>query len=76
MPMAYTLMGIIKELALIQAQKSCIQVLLFIGVMNEKDYSIYLWIFFRPWLMGINLDGLINSQLIIEVPKLIPNFWG
>ena len=74
--MAYTTMGIIKELALIQAQKSCIQVLLFIGVMNEKDYSIYLWIFFRPWLMGINLDGLINSQLIIEVPKLIPNFWG
>ena len=73
--MAYTLMGIIKELALMQAQKSCIQVLLFIGVMNEKDYSIYLWILFRPWLMGINLDGLINSQLIIEVPKLIPNFW-
>ena len=40
--------------------------------MNEtanKDSSIFSWFWHWLWIMGGNPYGLINSQLIIEVPQ-------
>lgn len=63
--MVYTLMGIVKRLALMQTQICCTQALL--GAINEKDFSIYLWILCWPWIMGFNADDFANSQLIIKI---------
>lgn len=62
--MVFILTEIAELLGLMVAPKSCSQVQLLLGSMNEnrnKGSSIYPWILRWPWTMGFNFDNFINS---------------